>query len=209
MTAIQVAGRVVESPLDVVSGYAERYARTVREYDLAQADCPPNHACMQEVKRTRVIASRISNEQGTAMLRVLADAPWSRVPESAHLDQADPEIRGELYDHMLDLYLPLLDIPGVSHAKASKLLHLKRPALFPILDSKLMALYRRPAAEAAKRHAQLGHRRLYWAACREDVIANREPLDGLRTELEDQEGLLKKMAALSDIRLLDILAWKV
>ena len=50
---------------------------------------------------------------------------------------------------MLDLYLPLLDIPGVSHAKASKLLHLKRPALFPILDSKLMALYRRPAAEAA------------------------------------------------------------
>ena len=143
------------------------------------------------------------------MLRVLADAPWSRVPESAHLDQADPEIRGELYDHMLDLYLPLLDIPGVSHAKASKLLHLKRPALFPILDSKLMALYRRPAAEAAKRHPQLGYRRLYWAACREDVIANREPLDGLRTELEDQEGLLKKMAALSDIRLLDISAWKV
>ena len=41
------------------------------------------------------------------------------------------------------------------------------------------------------------------------MIANREPLDGLRTELEDQEGLLKNMAALSDIRLLDILTWKV
>ena len=58
------------------------------------------------------------------MLRVLADVPWSRVPESAQLDQADPEIRGDLYDHMLDLYLPLLVIPRVSYAKASKLLHL-------------------------------------------------------------------------------------
>ena len=209
MTAIQVAGRKVDSPLDVLSCYAERYARTVREYDLAQACCQPNQACMQDVKRTRVIASRISDKQGAAMLQTLASAPWSRVPKSADLANADPEILGELYDHMLDLYLPLLDISGVNHAKASKLLHLKRPVLFPILDSKLMALYRRAAAEAATRHPQRGYRRLYWAACREDIIANREPLDGLRNEMEDREGLLKEMTALSDVRLLDILAWKI
>ena len=72
-----------------------------------------------------------------------------------------------------------------------------------------MALYRRPAAEAAKRHAQLGYRRLFWAAYREDVLANRGPLDRLRIEMEDQNGLLKQMTALSDIRLLDIMAWKI
>ena len=106
MTAIQVAGHSVESPLAVVGEYAKDHARTLREYDFATADCPPNEVYMQEVKRTRVIASRISNEQGDAMIRMLADASWSGVPESAHLDQADPAERGKLYDQMLRLYMP-------------------------------------------------------------------------------------------------------
>lgn len=203
---IQVAGRPIDSPADILRDYANRHGRTVREFDLAGLDCGANEVCIQEIKRTRIIASRVSNEQATAML---SDAEWSHVPQSARLEEANPDVRGGVYDHMLSLYEPLLEIRGVGHAKASKLLHLKRPALFPILDSKLMSLYRAPAAEWAKRYPSLGYRYLFWVAIRDDVIRNRAPLKTVRVELRRQGGILKQMATMSDLRILDILAWKL
>src|SRR3712207_2916825 len=121
------------------------------------------------------------------MLRILAVAPLSALPESASLVDADPGIRGGLYDAMSDVYSPLLAIPGVSHAKAPKLLHIKRDRLFPILDSKLMRLYREPAKAAGRRNPQRGASRLYWAAIREDAVCNSDALTALRKEIGKDE----------------------
>lgn len=67
---------------------------------------------------------------------------------------------------MLKLYSLMTDIHGVGAAKASKVLHFKRPSLYPILDSRLMELYRDPAIAAAKQYKKRGFKRLYWAAIR-------------------------------------------
>lgn len=209
MSIIHIADRPIERPFEEICAYASNHGRTVREYDLDPGDCGPNQVCNAEVRRTRRIASRISNRQGEEMLRTLAEAAWDGLPRSAVLADADPGARGGLYDAMSAVYVPLLQIPGVGAAKASKLLHLKRPALFPILDSKLMRLYREPASRAARRHPERGARRLYWAAIRDDVLRNRDELEQVRGELRAEEGLVGQMAGLSDVRLLDILAWRI
>jgi hypothetical protein len=103
--------------------------------------------------------------------------------------------------------------PRIAYGKISKVLHLKRPHLYPILDSQLRAAYRRPAKAAAQRYQQ--HRPRvrwsYWAAIRDDAInpANVEALRTVRTELRaHRQDLVRRAAELSDVRLLDILTWR-
>jgi hypothetical protein len=103
--------------------------------------------------------------------------------------------------------------PGIGYGKISKVLHLKRPHLYPILDSKLRDAFRRPAEAAAERyqHHRPGVRWSFWAAVRDDVInpANVEALNAVRTEMRNhRDDLVQRAAALSDVRLLDILAWR-
>jgi hypothetical protein len=102
---------------------------------------------------------------------------------------------------------------GIAYGKISKVLHLKRPHLYPILDSKLRKAYRGPAAAAAQRFQQHrpGVRRSFWAAVRDDVLnpANVEALKAVRTEMRAHENeLVQRAAELSDVRLLDILVWR-
>ncbi|RSM53681.1 hypothetical protein DMB66_38400 [Actinoplanes sp. ATCC 53533] len=95
--------------------------------------------------------------------------------------------------------------------KVSKVLHLKRPHLFPILDSRVTRAYRKPAEEAAALHPGRGHRRMYWAAVRNDVVApaNASALASLRGLLRgDADERVRQVAQLSDVRLLDILTWQ-
>jgi hypothetical protein len=204
-----VAGRKIEAPLEVTRDYADKYWRTLKEYDLEESDCGPDEVSEREVQRTRVIASRISRWQAAEMRRILGRGRLAAIPTAAMLQDADPSENGGLYDEMQRLYSDLETVEGVASAKISKLLHLKRPRLFPILDSKLMRLYRRAAAEAAQRYPQRGFRRMWWAAVRDDVIANQELLKPLRSELAHEAGLLGQTAGLSDVRLLDIAAWKL
>jgi hypothetical protein len=70
-----------------------------------------------------------------------------------------------------------------------------------------MELYRAPALAAAKHDEQRGFKRMYWAAIRNDVIANNDALTKLRQDLVNQDALIKKLSDLSDLRLLDVLSW--
>jgi hypothetical protein len=88
-----------------------------------------------------------------------------------------------------------------------------RPGFIPILDSRLLALYRRPARAAARALAGVDRpspRRAYWAAIRHDLLLAGDALAQLRSHMQnsDSEGMLAQAAErLSDVRLLDILAW--
>ncbi|MFD0449501.1 DUF6308 family protein [Rhodococcus aetherivorans] len=100
----------------------------------------------------------------------------------------------------------------VGVAKISKVLHLKRPGLLPILDSKVMAFYRMQARAAAARYPHRGRRALFWAAIRDDLCANLDsgalPLFRRRLAQSETEHV-RRIAALTDVRLLDLLTWAI
>lgn len=91
------------------------------------------------------------------------------------------------------------------------MLHLKRPAAVPILDSKVTAVYRQRAEEAAGRYPRLNYvKAAYWAAIRDELIANTESdaLQHLRAALLDQGTLGEHLHRITDLRLLDMLTWQ-
>ena len=50
----------------------------------------------------------------------------------------------------------------------------------------------------------------YWAAIRDDLIRGHEVLEHFRVQLaDDQNDIIRTMADLSRVRLLDIVAWKI
>lgn len=114
--------------------------------------------------------------------RVAAGCPssWTAIPFEAHIQDADPSMAGGLYGRMLRLYTQLTKIHGVDDAKASKILHFKRPHLYPILDSRLAEIYEDAASTSALDYPELGFRRMAWAAIRNDVLSNQNARHQLR-----------------------------
>jgi len=93
-------------------------------------------------------------------------------------------------------------------------LYLMRPHLFPILDSHLISFYRSAARTAAidvaEKRPSLGRfKTLHWEAIRRDILGSHTALEALRQVLARTEMKLAHEAGrrLSDLRLLDILAW--
>jgi hypothetical protein len=160
-----------------------------------------------------VIRSRIGLTECKQLIHACDQAAdlLAAIPAAAHLRDADPAVHGGLYDQALAVFNRLLT-PGIRFAKLSKILHLKRPRLFPILDSRVLRAYRRTAAETAIRYRteRPGFQLLYWAAVRDDVIAsgNIAALAALRELLhQDADSRVQRAAMLTDVRLLDILTW--
>lgn len=108
---------------------------------------------------------------------------------------------------------------GQRWAQASKLMHLKRPGFFPVVDSRFWRTY----AEIRKdlsRDTPLPHS---WALVHEDLVANgaardaaarREasPFGRLRRAIaerrdDDPDGKVDLLLGLTDLRLLDIATW--
>lgn len=205
---LTIADVEVPDPLAILHGYARRW-RTLQTYDLPGPG-DPNSLGMEEVVRTRVISSRISVREAQWLLQRAEDAPWVDVPYDADLRDADPAELGGLYDRMEALYMHFrTDSPrGLGVAKVSKVLHLKRPAAYPILDSHLMKTYALPARRQGRAHPARGSRRLHWAAIRGDLIANSTELGTLRQQLSRHpDSGVQDLARLTDLRLLDICTW--
>jgi len=209
MTALTIAGRTVHDPLKVIGKYARKHSRTLKEYDFEPSG-DPYTLTLDDVRSTRIIASRISEVEAAEIVRLATQAGrlWAAVPAEAELRDADPAKHGGLYDAMESLYASL-QFRGVQHAKVSKVLHRKRRGAFPVLDATLMAVYRNAAAKQAARYPDRGYRRMYWAAIREDVIANEGGLEQLQSDIGRISDVDLPMHKLSNVRLLDIIAWSL
>jgi hypothetical protein len=211
-TQMKIAGRVIEAPFTELAEYGRRHYGTVARFDLAGAG-DPSTLNADEVARTRVIRSRISRTQSDWFVSRSISAPWGDVPVDASLADADPNRDGGLYMAVDALYEHFRSVAptGVARGKVHKVLHLKRPGLLPILDSRLLRSYAKPAADAARRHPQLGARRLYWVAIREDLIdeSNVLALAEVRDRLAaDGDSQVRAMSRLTNLRLLDAVAWR-
>ena len=116
-----------------------------------------------------------------------------------------------MYDQLENLYRHFKDAAprSVAVAKISKVLHVKRPAAYPVLDRRITAIYSDTAAAAAREYPTRGYRRAFWAAIRTDLIANTESgaFGVLRKSFEDAPGLREGLTSVTDLRLLDMLTW--
>lgn len=210
---VEIAGQQVTDPLAVLTHYASTYGTTLRRFDLTGIG-NPNQLTLDEVERTRIVASRISRREAEWFLDQAQRAPWSTVDPGLSLADLDPDADLATYRAAEALYRHFRDAAprGVAMAKISKVLHIKRPALVPILDTRLCRAYRRMAAAAADSYPAVRGtaRYLYWLAVRQDVINkdNLVALSQLRRDLaEHGNELVRKMSTLSDVRLLDMLTW--
>lgn len=209
---IEIAGRTVSDPLGVLADYCRRHADTLRRYDWLAGTT--DTLTVEQVAATRRVNSRISRAEERWLLDQAVDASWAKVSAKALLREANPLVRGGLYDDADALYRHFHRArpTGVNHAKISKCLYLMRPGLIPVLDSRLLRLYGEPA-RAAARDLTGTYRRAYWAAIRNDLLRNGDAWDLLRAGMRcvDPDGWIVAEAAdrLSDLRLLDILAWRM
>lgn len=207
-----VAGhvRTVKDALGVLEKYPRK---TPPAFDYPGAG-EPEILTAQEVVRTRKISSRISNKEVLFLIEASQTAPW--IATAADLADADPE--SELFTAMTDLYWHFAQSSpkGVGFAKISKVLHLKQPSLFPILDSHIAHSYAPAAKMLRTHHSHLGWRRRTWLAVRNDLLAARASgaLNELRHRLRiyesddlNKQQEVRLLDGLTDLRLLDILVW--
>jgi hypothetical protein len=193
---------------DAVSAFHYYYPDTVARYDLPGPG-DPFTLTRDEVTRTRVVNSRISNVHADWFVERGQTAPWP--PVDANLYNADPALQGGIYDQMDDCYRHFwIDVPrGVNMGKISKVLHIKRPNAFPILDSEVQKFYGLAARRQAVKYPDRKSKRMFWAAVRDDLIINTE--SGALAELRDtlsRSPALQAYTKLTDLRLLDILTWR-
>lgn len=171
---------------------------------------------LEEIKRTRYLSSRISYAHGDWFIANAANAPW--IPTDADLADADPEVRDGLFDGMSDLYRHFRENApkGIAFAKIHKVLHVKYPAVFPLLDSRLWRSYRDTARTHKSHFPELWDSEHRWLAVRDDLFAARSSgaigkLREAMTQYEHSDSAVqqrvREMIQLTDVRLLDILVW--
>jgi uncharacterized protein DUF6308 len=206
-----IDGRVIDDPMTIWRGYAGR-TRTLNNYDLA-GQGNPGILTEGDVARTRIIASRISRDECERLLKRADGAPWDCVSAEADLAAADPARRGGLFDQAAALYWHFT-VPheaGLGPAKIHKVLHVKRPGVYPVLDRLVRRLYRVQARKFTGLipGARPGGSVTFWAAIREDLIdaGNHSAVLHYRAALR-ADPQTAPMAGLPFLRLLDIVSWE-
>lgn len=179
---------------------------TPAAYDLPA--CQPGVVSAAEIRRTHAVHSRIGERHAKWFVQRSRSWDWSAIPVGASLRDADPAVVDGLYDTASAMFRHFLDAKPsrVTVGKISKVLHLKYPALIPIVDTHLCRVYRvaarRPADQSSRRRGKETTR--YWRAIRQDLLCS--DLGPLREGMR-HENSLAVLATLTDLRLLDVLAW--
>jgi hypothetical protein len=190
----------VSDMIRLVSDYARQHSATIEYYDLngdPQGTCEPSDSVtLADLGRMTLINADLN---GSDAVRLLAlQLPWNSIAPLARLEDADPDEPDGLYWVMSSMWSDLRALRGIGPAKASKLLHLKRPLAFPILDRDVRKTYE-------SRYRQSNS---YWREMRLDLIEGAAELAALGTALSASEEASVRLAGrLPGIRLLDICAW--
>jgi hypothetical protein len=205
-----------DQAFELLQGYAVKYPDTVRLYDLAGdpggrpgpgsgAD-PVNAVTLADIGRLTVINANLRANDVATLVDIHAAVEFAAVPATSRLEQCEPGSAS--YQAATALYEKYRPPKGsnIGPAKRSKLLHLKRPWLIPIADSRVVVAYRRRARSWA---AGLGQVSARWEPIREDLTAAAEDFERLTARLCDhQDPRVQRLGRLTSLRLLDILAWR-
>ena len=193
--------------------YAVRHGATLRWYDYGghpEAGVRPSDGItIEDIGRLALIDGDLTGTDAAALLgKVAAEVDWSVVGPEERFE--DSVYGGDLQLRMRDLWSQLR-WPNIAHAKISKLLHMKRPHTFPILDKQVRNIYWDRAREVGAeypmppgQHVQ----RLYNEAIRQDVVASSDALEQLRARFAGEPDPVGWLAGLTTVRIFDILAWR-
>ena len=152
---------------------ANKLYALIDTYDKSQSA----HLLAKSRKLARIL-SGIPN----ATLHAIPDDAWSEHREGIR-----------------NIFSAILNIPGFGLARATKILHLKRPRLFPILDSYVVAFLLADSLEDSKRNLRIGMRCM--ELTRRIIQRNEAGFVSLQQSLSDLP------FPLSIVRLFDILCW--
>jgi hypothetical protein len=123
-------GAVIEHPLDEALRFVQSDG-TYQGYDAVVVD--PYQLCEADLHLANRMIARMGGAEIAAVLgrRAQVEAALALVPATATL--AGPE--GTVpWGPLRELYAALDGLPGIGLARATKILHKKRPALVPVLD---------------------------------------------------------------------------
>ena len=193
--------------------YAARHGETLRWYDYGgDPDAgirPSDGIALEDLGRLALIDTELTGRDAAALLgEITRGVDWGIIGRDERLE--DAVYGGELQHRMREMWSQVRR-PNIANAKVSKLLHMKRPHMFPILDKQVRQLYWERAREVgaeypmpAGQHVQ----RLFLEAIRQDVVASSDALDQLRAGFAGETGPAGWLAGLTTLRVFDILAWR-
>jgi hypothetical protein len=206
---LHIAGREVTVPMDDWSAYAQFNNQALERYDYPGTG-DPRVLTPDEVWRSRAIHSRVTHAERAELPDLWLSAGGADIPPDARIQDADPLHRHGLYDQVQAVVREFVARRGVGYTKAYKVLHVKRPHLFPVLDARLRRLYAGVERQYSRDNQLLLQDDYnYWGVIRGDVIRNETALRDCREQLEAGVDRLPRMVSLSDIRLLDIVSWRM
>lgn len=198
--------------LGLLQDYAVRFPDTVRFYDLAgdpdgrpcsgSRVSPADAVTLGDIGRLVAINAALSAEDVATLMDADATAEFAAVPPTARLEDCVPATN--LYQAATTLY-DKFRLNNIGQAKRSKLLHLKRPWLVPIADTRVTAAYHDRVRVRAN---DLGIASGHWEAAREDLITAASDFEWLTAQLSNhRDAKIQRLSRLTSLRLLDILAW--
>jgi Family of unknown function (DUF6308) len=193
---------VVDEAFAQLRLYAETNPAVLRYYDGLPGlenvgGIDPDKVTLDDLARAMVIGSDLKANDIPWLVEVDAEKEFAAIPVRAQLEDAVPG--SELFEAATALDEKFSGHRGFGQAKKSKLLHLKRPYLFPISDSFVRMTYRDAVAGAD-----------FLAAVHRDLVntANVQEFDRLEARLEHEPtgSPAQLLSEAPRLRLLDILA---
>ena len=193
---------VVDEAIAQLRLYAETNGAVLQYYDgLPGMTCvggsDPNQVTLEDLARTMVIGADLRAMDIPWLLEVEAEKEFAAIPVDARLEDATPG--SDLFRAAMELDEKFTGHRGFGHAKKSKLLHLKRPYLYPVTDSFIRMTY--GTASAGSEFLTAVHRDLVNPANIRDF-----KLLQVRLIAEPPTSAARLLGEVPTLRLLDILA---
>ena len=152
-----------------------------------------------------MINARLRANDAPLLLGAHPGAGFKAVPATARLEDCTPG--SDLYSAATSLY-SLFRLPNIGRAKRSKLLHIKRPWLFPIYDTRVHRVYHDRAKDL---RAEIGGADGgWWESARRDLADDADDFVWLSSRLrDDDDARVRQAGKLTGLRLLDIITWRL
>ena len=191
-------GFVLDNPEERIRDYCK--IETYAGYD----DCHEinNTISMANVRAANKLFARISNEVALRMMRSGKITDDLAAIDNGALGEIDVEYWKDYREKLRKLLLSFTSVKGVGIAVATKILHLKRPQLIPILDSFVVKfLLGVDTGEISDKQRLVEIASNAFEIVRADIKENQAGFITLRENLADLP------IPLETVRLYDILVW--
>lgn len=205
--------RTRDQARDILSGYARQYGKTVLWYDLAGSEEgqpgpkggaePINTVTIADIGQLVIIGAGLRAGDVPVLLEAASSGVLAAVPATARLEEWEP---GNSLDSSATVLYDQFRLKRIGGAKRSKVLHMKRPWLVPIYDMQVGRAYKRRVAELTAEADDASA--VWWEAPKRDLVDGAGDFAWLAGSLAaDEDPAVRRLSRLTELRLLDILAW--